>query len=89
MPRDVDDIVDASHDKDITILIKTSAVARHIIARPFRDIFQITFVILPKCGQASRGKGKLDYHGTFLAVGKLVSVGIENLHVIAGDRLRR
>jgi hypothetical protein len=89
MSRDVDNIVNASHDEDVAILVVASAVAGYVITRPFRDIFQISFVILPQCGQASGGQGKFDDHGSFFAIGKLVSIGIEDLLVVAGNRFCR
>ena len=62
MPGDVDDIIDAGHDLDITIAIDVTRIARQIVAGVAAEIaVAVTGVVLPQSSQRSGRQGQADH----------------------------
>src|SRR4029453_4474728 len=54
-PRDVDYVVHAAHDVDVTVLVPVAGVARQVVAGMLREVgLLVSGVVVPQGGQAPR-----------------------------------
>ena len=86
---DVDDVVHATHDVEVAVLVLVARVAREVVVRVLREIRRLVArVVVPEGRQATGRQREPDRERADLARGHLVVVLAQRAHLVAGHGLR-
>src|SRR5262245_42389537 len=72
MPRHIDDVVDAAHDREVSIRILEARIASKVVARKAAEIpFLESLIVVPERRKASRRQRQTDHDVSSMASGNL------------------
>ena len=90
MAGHVDDVVDATHDVDVTVLVLEAGVAGEVMAGMLGQVrLAVCLVVVPQRRQATRRQRQFQRDGPDLAGGHVRVLLAQHAHVVAGHRLGR
>src|SRR5690349_3458604 len=85
MSGDVDDVVGATHDPQISVVISVTSVGRLVIPGIRAEIrFEIRVIVVPQRRQTTRRQRQLDRDVADLVIGHFDAFIIEYTYVITG-----
>jgi hypothetical protein len=87
MASDIDHVIDASHDVDITIRINETSIAGVVVARNVVHVgVEESLIVVEESQEVARRKGELNGELAHSPVGDWLVVVVENLQIITRTR---